>query len=269
MIQCTEGGMDAPPIQPNSSFMSPRLAFALQAVSEAGKVIMDVFRSEASFNLKNDESPVTAADLAAERLMRERIEDAFPGEAILGEEEGESVSAANRWVIDPIDGTKSFVARVPLFATLLSYEVDGEPILGVCAFPALGEMVYAERGAGAFWNDRLCHVSTETARTRGILATGSMSSLAAAKRLDGIMQLSDKVMAIRNWTDAYGHALVATGRIQAMIDPVVAHWDISAIKIIVEEAGGRFTDFSGVSQFGTEAISSHGLWHDEIVAAFS
>lgn len=246
--------------------MSPRLAFALEAVHAAGVRIMTLYDTESRYEFKLDQSPVTEADLAAERFLREAIEANYPGEAILGEEEGGG-SEAKRWVIDPIDGTKSFVSRVPLFATLLSYEVDGEPELGVCYFPALDEMLYAEKGRGAFFQGRPTRVSSENEWGRGIIACGSMNSLRRRGVLDQVEQLAERVTAVRNWTDAYGHALVATGRVQAMIDPIVSRWDVSALSLIVREAGGRFTDFEGRENPSTEAVASHGPWHDDVLAA--
>lgn len=248
--------------------MSPRLEFAIDAAVSAGRSTLAHFQSGVEIEFKRDASPVTIADREAERRIRREIGQRYPGEAILGEEEGVTAGEGGRWVIDPIDGTKSFVCGVPLYATLLSFEQEGEPILGVCYFPALDELIYAERGCGATWNGRAAHVS-QTAEVAGsVLASGSLGTLLATGRFDGFWMLGERAMTTRTWGDAYGHALVATGRVAAMLDPRVARWDISAIAVIVREAGGRFTDFAGNDGLANEAISSNGRVHDEILEAF-
>ncbi|MFI5385495.1 MAG: inositol monophosphatase family protein [Fimbriimonadales bacterium] len=256
--------------------MSPRLAFAIDAAIKAGRSTMEHFQKGGAVEIKSDGSPLTVADRNAERLMREEIAQHFPGEAILGEEEGAVGTGERRWVLDPIDGTKSFISGVPLYATLLAYEEHGEPVLGVCYFPALDELVYAERGAGTCWTDgsrsdirsRAAHVSETKSIEGAVFASGSMGTMARAGRLEGFQMLEAKAMAARTWSDAYGHALVATGRIVAMVDPVVATWDISAMAVIVREAGGRFTDFQGDDRLAGEALSSNGHVHQELLEAF-
>ncbi|QYK52929.1 MAG: hypothetical protein KF824_11795 [Fimbriimonadaceae bacterium] len=203
------------------------------------------FQQNATVDLKGDDSPVTVADQNAERLMRQLLSEQFPGESVLGEEEGLTGSGDDRWVLDPIDGTKSFISGVPLYATLLSYEQDGQPILGVVYLPALGEMFWAERGGGAFCNGIQIQVSNETDLKRVVMSTGSPTSLEKYGRLEGAMSIARQVMACRTWSDAYGHILLASGRIQMMLDPVVSRWDISAVIPIVEEAGGVAMKFNG------------------------
>lgn len=200
-------------------------------------------------------------------MIRADIEVQYPGEAILGEEEGGAMSG-DRWVIDPIDGTKSFICGVPLYATLLSYEVSGEPILGVCYFPALDEMVYAERGEGAYWNGRLCQVSSHSTILGSTISCGGHQSMLKYGRMQAFEKVAEVALATRTWSDAYGHALVATGRVEAMVDPVVNPWDISSMALIVREAGGTFTDFDGNHALTSEAISSNGLVHPELLEAF-
>jgi histidinol-phosphatase len=248
--------------------MSPRLAFALNAVHEAGKTTLAYFDTPLDVELKEDDSPVTAADKHAERVMREAIRRQYPREAILGEEEG-GPDDLTRWIIDPIDGTKSFISGVPLYGTLLSFEMGGRPTLGIAYFPALDEMVYAEEGGGAFRNGRACKVSGKSGVKGAVLSSGSHYSMKEYGRSDPFQKLAERAMATRTWSDAYGHALVATGRIEAMIDPVVKRWDISAMSIIVREAGGAFSDFDGNEELADEAISSNGLVHEELLEAFS
>ncbi|MBS1703115.1 MAG: hypothetical protein JST12_15730 [Armatimonadetes bacterium] len=253
--------------------MSPRLRFALGAVRKAGLSTLDHFQNSVVVEMKADHSPVTVADKNAEQILRDEIGREYPGEAILGEEQGLTGTGTTRWIIDPIDGTKSFVAGVPLYATLLSFEVDGVPQLGVAYFPALDEMVYAERGLGCFWNEKPVGVTSRTTVQDGFLACGGPNSMVKYGRWQGFEELSKVALATRTWSDAYGHCLVATGRVDAMIDPVVSRWDLSAIRVIIEEAGGRFTDFNGgdpfaKGDFGLEAISSNGHVHDQILQVY-
>ncbi len=253
--------------------MSPRLKIAIDAVRKAGDSTLEPFRNRVGYELKSDASPVTTADRNAETILREELGLAFPGEAILGEEEGQIGAGASRWVLDPIDGTKSFIAGVPLYATLLAWEEDGLPTIGVCYFPALGEMLWAEAGTGAFLNGERIRVSTRSSASGSILACGGPSSMLKYGRWEGFANLTKNALATRTWSDAYGHSLVARGSIDAMIDPVVSRWDLSAVRVIVKEAGGQFTDFRGSDPFAKgdfelEAISSNGLIHSEVLEAF-
>ena len=224
---------------------------------------------------KADQSPVTIADRGAERLIRETIEAKYPSEAILGDEEGGEHSTSDRWVIDPIDGPKSFVAGVPLYATLLSYEVDFKPVVAVCYFPALDELLYAEVGSGAFWNGRVCNVSTRPTLDGSIICVAGHKSQSKYNRTAGVERLADRALATRTWCDAYGHSLVATGRVDAMLDPISARWDISAMHLIINEAGGRTSNYAGESPLNSvhasgdyELVSSNGLLHEEILSCF-
>jgi histidinol-phosphatase len=248
--------------------MSPRLAFALQAAYRAGRSTLAHFQAGAAVERKSDDTPVTIADREAERMIRTEIAAAFPQDAILGEEEGESGSGSERWVIDPIDGTKSFISGVPLYATLVAFEVEQVPQFGIAYFPALDEMIYAESGKGAFWNGRPCHVSSKTELAESVLSFGGPGSLVKYGRSEGFLDLSMRALATRTWSDAYGHMLVATGRIEAMVDPIVNRWDISAMSLIVNEAGGRCTNFAGDLGIYDEAVSTNGVLHQTILEAF-
>jgi histidinol phosphatase-like enzyme (inositol monophosphatase family) len=243
--------------------MSPRLQFAVEAAYRAGRGTLALF-GQRRFDRKADDSPVTRADRDAEASIRAAIEAAYPGEAVLGEEQGGGGSG-DRWVIDPIDGTKSFISGVPLYATLLAYEIAGEPVLGVCYFPALDEMLYAEVGKGAFHNGRRCRVSEVDTLADAVLCVGGLTSVNARERLSSIISLGRKALAIRGWGDAYGHALVATGRAEAMLDPSVKRWDVSAMAVIVREAGGRLTDLCGRDALADEALSTNRALHEEVL----
>jgi len=249
--------------------MSPRLEFAVGLAYEAGRSTLSLFGVSHDVEYKSDSSPVTLADREAERLIREALRKRYPEDGILGEEEGESGPAANRWVVDPIDGTKSFICGVPLYATLISYEIDLQPVLAVSYFPALDRMIYAEKGCGAYCNGRRCHVSQRQSLSGAVLCCGSHSSMEQRGFSKGLLKLAGQVTATRTWGDAFGHSLVATGGAEAMIDPVVKRWDISSMQLIVEEAGGRTTAFNGAENPQVEAVSSNGLLHAQILSAFA
>ena len=234
--------------------MSPRLAFAIDAAYKAGRSTLALFQTGAVVLTKEDETPVTLADQRAERLIRE--------------EEGGATNEPDRWVIDPIDGTKSFISGVPLYSTLLSFERDGDTEVGVIYFPALDEMLYAEKGKGAFFNGRPCRVTDRKTLAGSVICCGGHRSMVKADRWRPFEKIVAKALATRTWSDAYGHALVASGRVDAMIDPVVAHYDISAAALIVREAGGRFTDFTGNDKLALEAISSNSEVHEEILEIY-
>lgn len=245
--------------------MSSRLVFALEAATKAGRSTLAHFQTGVEVVCKPDDSPVTVADREAERILRTEIQRAYPGEAVLGEEEGLAGEGDARWVIDPIDGTKSFICGVPLFATLLSFELKGEPQLGVCFFPALNEIVYAELGMGAFWNGKPCKVSTRATLEQAIITSAGYVGLRKHGLVEGFERVTSRAMATRTWCDAYGHSLVATGRADAMIDPAIKRWDVSAMKVIVREAGGSFTDLEGGGDLDSSALSSNGLLHEQIL----
>ncbi len=248
--------------------MSPRLAFALETAYRAGRLTLGYFNAGAEVKLKSDDSPVTEADRQAERLMRSAIQKRYPGEAILGEEEGLTGSGEARWVIDPIDGTKSFVCGVPLFGTLLCFEESEAPVLAVAYFPAVDDLVFAERGHGAFWNGRPCKVSDKSRLEDAVLSCGSHAAFRSSGRERAFGSLVERAHATRTWSDAYGHALVATGRVEAMVDPIVAYWDIAGMRLIVREAGGICTNLSGDGEPITEALSSNAVLHEAILEAF-
>lgn len=252
----------------NEAKVDDLLAFALNIAKEAGDITMRYFRQGVPVDHKDDDSPVTIADCAAERHLRLSIEQKFSNHGLLGEEEGAVGDQSERWVIDPIDGTKSFICGVPLYGVLLSYERDGVPVIGVCHFPAIGDTVWAVAKGGAFINGVQCRVSTISNLSRSTLCVGSHKTLADTGRLDGVMKLAHQAMTTRTWGDAYGHCLVATGRAEAMLDPKVSYHDLSAVSLIVSEAGGRFTDFDGQPGISDNAISCNVTLQQKILGAF-
>jgi histidinol phosphatase-like enzyme (inositol monophosphatase family) len=236
------------------------LTFAIGLAREAGELVLPYFRAGAAPDRKGDGTYVTAADKAAETLVRERISRRFPNDAILGEEHGEQAgSSGRRWIVDPIDGTFSFVAGVPLFGVLVALEIDGVPSVGVAHFPALGETLDAACGMGCRRNGAPVR-TRPTARLADALVSGNEPFAAAA--------LVHSAASYRGWGDCYGYALVACGRADVAFDPVTAIWDCAALLPIIEEAGGTFTDWSGKRTIdGGNAVATNGPLFDEVIAA--
>ena len=222
------------------------LKVALAAAEEAGRVTLEHFHGELGTSFKQDGSPVTVADLAAERAIRSRLEQEFPDHDIVGEEEGEDVSgSAFRWYVDPIDGTKSFVCGVPLYAVLLGLELEGESSVGVVHFPALGETLWARRGSGAFLNGRQVRVSACTDLSQATMAFTDAGNFRPHGRQEAFERLVAASRVRAGWGDAYGHSLVASGRIELMLDPVMNPWDCGPFPVLLREAGGYFGSWSG------------------------
>lgn len=220
--------------------------FAADLAWQAGKLTLRYFQTELTPELKADESPVTVADRASERLMRELIETRYPTHSILGEEEGETRPGASyRWILDPIDGTKTFVRGVPLYAVLVGLERDGVPIVGAINLPAMGELLVAAQGEGCTWNGRRAHVSTVSSLHESLLLSTDSESMAPHGREAAYRRLVAATKMQRTWGDAYGYALVATGRAELMLDAVVSIWDCAALLPVLQEAGGTLTDWSG------------------------
>lgn len=248
--------------------MDSRLEFAVKSAQEAANIALSYFGADFRVEEKEDSSPVTIADRRAEEHLRKLIQSAYPEDAIFGEEFGEDGTGTGRWLIDPIDGTKSFICNVPLFGTLLSFEREGVPEIGVAVFPALELWIYAAKGQGAQSNAGRAMVSKTSNLSEAVISCGSISSLDKTGRLADLTKLSHQIRAVRGWSDAYGHFLVATGRIEAMVDPIIKRYDISAMEVIVQEAGGKCTDFSGNHSPQIEALSSNGALHEKLSACF-
>ena len=242
------------------------LAVAQEAAWVGGRRTLAYFRTgTAATEWKEDRTPVTAADREAERLIRGVIVRAFPNHTVLGEEDGETTgSAPVRWIVDPLDGTRTFVHGVPLYGTLVGVEVGGEPVVGVIYLPALDEMIAAARGSGCTWNGRPCRVSAATRLDDAlVVVTDERSARARSPAWD---RLVTRTGMQRTWADCYGYVLVATGRAEIALDPVVDVWDCAALLPIVEEAGGRFTDWAGRRTIhGGEAVATNGALHDEVI----
>jgi histidinol-phosphatase len=238
------------------------LDVAMDAAYLAGRRTLAYFQTGVVPDRKADDTPVTIADREAERILRERIGSAFPDHAILGEEEGETAgSAPYRWLLDPIDGTKTFVAGVPLYGVLVGVEVEGAPSVGVVYLPALGEMVAAATGLGCTSNGRVCRVSSVDRFEEALLVTSSIS--ACRERSDAYDRLAGVTRLQRTWGDCYGYVLVATGRAEIMLDPVINPWDCAPLLPILREAGGHFTDWRGTPTiWGADAVGTNAALHD-------
>ncbi|MFW6355685.1 MAG: inositol monophosphatase family protein [Spirochaetota bacterium] len=269
---------------PSRDELSDLREFAVRVAAEAGELTLTYFGTDLRVETKPDESPVTRADREAELLIRERIAETYPNDAILGEEFDSRPGDGRRtWIVDPIDGTKSFVAGVPLYGVLIGLvagDCDGSEIdsarslVGVAHFPPLGETLSAARGCGAVWDAgrgrgergsvRASAVSSCDSLDRARIMTSDFGDLhrrepELARRID------DRVPITRTWGDAYGYYLVATGRADGIVDPIVSIWDIAPLPVLLEESGGAFSDLSGRAVLGASAVASNGLLHSELV----
>lgn len=251
-----------------------RLELAIAVVREAGAQVMRLYQSDAlSVEHKADATPVTDADRSAEELMRRRIEVACPSDAIVGEEfDDKPGKSGYSWYLDPIDGTQSFIRGVPLFGTMVGLEHDGEAVAGVIFMPALAEIVYAARGSGAWWASSIVPGAALEPRRAQVSTVASVAeatvSATSARHFepDAFGRITQAGGLARGWGDCYGHYLVATGRADAMIDPIMSVWDCAPLLPIVTEAGGRFTTMGGDATIhGGSAVSTNGLIHDEVL----
>jgi histidinol phosphatase-like enzyme (inositol monophosphatase family) len=243
------------------------LDFGVSVAREAGEITLRYFKREFETRLKGKDNFVTQADLEAEEHLRRRIAGRYPEDAIVGEEGGESAgTTGRRWILDPIDGTYSFVHGVPFYGVLLGVEVDGEPAVGVINLPALGEIVYAAKGLGCFWNGEPARVSqTEKLEDALLLSTdfGSCARHGFGAAADALQR---RAAQRRTWGDCYGYALVATGRADVMLDPALNVWDCAALLPILEEAGGTFTDWQGRRSIHTgNGFATNGALFQEVM----
>ena len=242
------------------------LAFAVEAAERAGRAILHHYQGDLRAEAKHDGSPVTVADREGEELLRELIGARWPADGILGEEHGAlQPEAPRRWVLDPIDGTSTFVRGVPLFGVLVALVDEGVPVVGVVHLPALAETVSAARGLGCWWNGRRARVSTIDRLDRALVLTTSVELDEAHGRGEGWHRLRAQARMARTWSDCYGYALVATGRAEAMADPIMAPWDLAALVPVVEEAGGVFTDWDGRPGYpATSAVATNAALATEV-----
>ncbi len=234
----------------------------------AGDLTLRYFRSAGlQVDSKSDGTPVTAADRGAERLLREELARRHPDDGILGEEEPElSGVSGRRWILDPIDGTKAFTHGVPLYTNLVALEDDDGIAVGVINVPALGETVYAARGLGCFCNGAPARVNDRAELAGSYLTCSGLGSW----NDDAYLAVKRSGIHLRTWGDGYGYMLVATGRVEAMVDPVAELYDLAPVPVIIDEAGGRFTDLTGgEGPGGGSALATNGQLHDELLAVLT
>ncbi len=238
---------------------------AVELARAAGRLTLQWFRSsELVVDRKGDGTPVTEADRTAERYLREELGRRHPDDALVGEEEADVAgTSGRRWIIDPIDGTKAFTHGVPLYTTLLAMEDEHGSAIGVIDLPALGETVYAGRGLGCFVNGEPTHVSARDRLAGSYLSTSGFDYWPET----ALLAVQRSGLFMRTWGDGFGYALVATGRVEVMVDPSAAHWDLAAMPVIIGEAGGRFSDYAGDTRpDGGNGVASNGRFHDEVLA---
>ena len=240
--------------------MSADLELALRLADLADEISLPRFRTGIAFETKADLTPVTEADRAVEVELRRVLADERPADAVLGEEHGTTGAGERRWIVDPIDGTRNYARGIPVWATLVALEDEGSILVGVCSAPALGRRWWAERGTGAFADGDRIGVSS-VARVEDAVLTFACDS--------PLPEIAARAWHARCFGDFWAHVLVAEGALDGAIDAVgVSEWDLAAVQVIVEEAGGRFSDFAGEPRIDTgSAVSSNGLLHDVLLAA--
>jgi histidinol-phosphatase len=249
--------------------LSKYMEFAVETAYLAGRLTLGYFLAGTQVDFKNDTSPVTAADRGAEELIRQRIEKTYPSHAILGEEFGikDSQGSSHRWFIDPIDGTKAFIRGVPLYGVLLGLEIEGRVEAGAAYFPALDEMLSAASGFGCWWNGRRAQVSAVPTLAQATITTTSVKGFAKYGRMAAFERLLQACYHQSGWSDCYGYMLVATGRAEVMIDPVMAEWDCGPFPVILREAGGYFGDWNGCETiYAREALCTTQILLPEVLA---
>jgi histidinol-phosphatase len=256
--------------------LRPYLDFAMETAWLAGRMTLGHFQTGLRPDIKEDQSPVTIADRQAEELIRARIEKAFPGQPVLGEETGYGAvqataeDASHRWFIDPIDGTRAFVRGVPLYAVLIGLEIEGEAAVGVAHFPALGEMIGAAIGEGCWWNGRRARVSEASSLREGLLVHADTYSFGRHGRGEAWARLQAATAFRAGWSDAYGYLLVATGRAEVMVDPIMNVWDCAPFPPILKEAGGYFGDWQGrPTIYANEAMATTAALLPEVLTTIN
>lgn len=244
--------------------LQARYEFARQIGNEAGQLTLKYFQQPIDVDRKDDGSPVTIADREAESLLRRRIGEQFPDDGIVGEEFGTQDGTSNyRWILDPIDGTKSFVSGVPLYTTLIGVLENDAPRVGVIMAPALSESIHALTGQGAWYEqpDRApckAHVSSCSSLADAVFVTSERAAFDERNAAAAYASMEAAARLTRTWGDAYGYLLLATGRAEVMIDALLSVWDAAAVLPVVTEAGGTFTDWQGNSTiYAGEAIGTN------------
>ena len=249
---------------------SPFLATALEAARAAADVVRRYYQSNLAVTIKADKTPVTEADVETEKVIRGIIQARYPAHGFYGEETGQSaLDAEYLWLVDPIDGTKSFVREYPMFSTQIALMHRGRLVVGVSSAPAYGELAWAEAGAGAWLDGRPIRVSQLDTLEAATLSTGNLKTLATGPRWGDFGRLVGRLNRIRGYGDFLHYHLLAAGKIDAVVESDVNILDIAACAVIVEAAGGRFTDLEGrpLTLASTSALATNGRLHDTVLAA--
>src|SRR5882672_11414646 len=249
---------------------SKELQAALEAAQAAGEVIRSLYQKNIAVKTKSDASPVTEADVRAEEVIKGILSERFPGYGFYGEETGKhSMGAESIWLVDPIDGTKSFVRDCPFFSTQIALMRAGQIVVGVSSAPAYGELAWAESGAGAFMNDRPIRVSSVAELSRSIVSTGNLKTMTQSAQWSRLGDLIPRVSRIRGYGDFVHYHLLARGSLDVVIESDVNILDIAALTIIVREAGGTFTDLRGgeVTLGTTSVLATNGALHAPVLEA--
>ena len=244
---------------------------------QAGRMTLEHFQTKGlEVEKKSDRSPVTVADKQAEQWLRTRILELFPDDAVLGEEWGETLGTSGfRWILDPIDGTKSFISGVPLYGTMVGLESDGKAVMGAVYLPGLDEGIYAAAGKGCwhFQQDQPpvpAQVSDRTELNDAIFVTSEVKTFGRQNREAAFLALQEACYITRTWGDCYGYLLVATGRADIMVDPQMSIWDAAAVMPILQEAGGTFTNWQGEATISAgEGIGTNRLLLEQVLAITS
>ena len=243
--------------------------FAAETAYLAGRMTLGYFGTGVRPEFKADESPVTVADRLSEEFIRGRIEKQYPAHAIVGEEYGvkEGTGGSFRWFVDPIDGTRSFVRGVPLYGVLLGLEIEGTPVVGAAYYPGTDELLVAASGEGCTWNGRPAHVSQVADLSRAYISCSDFGNFETYGKADAWHRLVRRTYARVGWSDAYGYLLVATGRLEAMLDPVMNPWDCGPFVPILQEAGGYFGDWHGnPTLHADEGLATNAALRDQIIS---
>ena len=248
--------------------MHADLAFALELADLADAITTERFHADdLAVETKPDLSPVTEADRAVEQALRKRIGEERPGHSVVGEEFGADQPGTARWILDPIDGTKNYVRGLPVWASLIALERDGRVEVGVASAPALHRRWWAARGQGSFVNGRRIHVSRIADLGDAVLSYASLTSWEQHGMGEEFLALARACWRTRGFGDFWSHMLVAEGAADLAVEPEVEVWDLAAPQVIVEEAGGRFTNLDGIpTPAGGSVVSSNGLLHDRVLA---
>lgn len=249
------------------------LNVALKAAKNAEDIITSYYTTDTiSVELKDDQTPVTRADTEAEKAIRETIKQEFPDHGFLGEEFGtQTGTSPYTWIIDPIDATKNYIRKIPIFGTQIALMKDDELILGVSNAPLLNELLYAEKGKGAFLNGKPIQVSNVSKTSGAMICHGGLKWFVEKDLFTGIYNLINDTARSRGFGDFYMYHLLASGRVDAVIEAAISIWDIAAITVIVREAGGKVTDIQGqtITKDTDSLIATNGVLHPKVLNYFN